>query len=544
VLTERAPGEATAADDPSALLARSEAARVRGDYREGRRLAEEVAATAAAAGDDAVLAPALRLVCNQALRLGDLEDSARAGSEAVLVAERLGDRAGQVEALNLLAFAYLQLALFEEALSATERSVERAVTLEDAELRAGTFNRAGTIRSAMEDFEEAAELFARADAELAGGAVSDETAFCLLTNTSDLVVQEAFSGRAVDPGRLRHGLDLSDRALALARAAGNPYRQALALLNSGTLSAYLDDVELAESTLAASMAISREHGYRGLELGVLETLAMDARRRGAHTEAVRRFAEVIALATEVCDAGVLARAHLCTSQGQEELGRFREALVAYRTFHELETAQRTQTAQVRARLLGQTVELQQLRHQAASLGRQAHEDPLTGLDNRRSFDLALPELLAGAGEEDLVCVALLDVDHFKAVNDTHGHATGDRVLRRLGALLREDVRRRDVVARIGGEEFALVCLLPGPGRADHLADGLQLRLERLRREVEEEPWEELAPGLRVTVSIGAVVTARGGRPCAEDLLHEADRLLYAAKAAGRNRVLTRSLSPR
>ncbi|WP_432564668.1 GGDEF domain-containing protein [Kineococcus sp. SYSU DK003] len=550
MLTERAADRAAegGGTDTSALLARSETARGRGDYREGRRLAEEAAVLATAAGNDAALSLALRLVCNQALRLGDLEDAARAGNEAFTVAERCGDRAAQVEALNLLSFAYLNLALFDEALESIERSLERAVTLDDAELRSATYNRAGTVRTAMCDFEEAVGLFDRAAEELAvglsTGSVSSETRFCLLTNTADLVLQMAYSGLSVSPERLRRGIDLSQQALVLAQEAHNPYRQALSMLNAGSLSTYLDLPGQAEATLAASMAISRRHGYRGLELGVLDALAMDALRRGEFGEALGRFTAVVGLATEVADAGVLARAHQLSARCHEELEQFREALASYRCFHELETRQRTETAEVRARLLGQTVELEQLRSQAAVLGRQAREDPLTGLDNRRSFDATLPALLADVGDRDWVCVCLLDVDHFKVVNDTFGHGVGDEVLRRLGVLLREEVRRRDVLARIGGEEFALVCVLPAPDRVDHLGLGLHQRLDRLRRNVQEAGWDDLAAGLRVTVSVGAVLTRATSAPPAEELLRQADQLLYAAKAAGRNRVLTRSLSPR
>ncbi|PRY12132.1 GGDEF domain-containing protein [Kineococcus rhizosphaerae] len=528
--------------DTSTLLLRSEEARTRGDYREGRRLAEEAVALATDARDDRSLAEALRLVCNQALRLGDLEDSARAGSDAVLVAERLGDRPGQVDALNLLSFAYLNLALFEEALEAIERSIERVAAVADPELRSGTFNRAGTIRSAMGDFDEAADLFDRAAAELGSGDVSSETRFCLLTNTADLVLQMAYAGQDVPAGELRRGVELAREALTLAEEAGNPYRQALSLLNAGSLSTYLDDLDVAHPTLRASMELSRTHGYRSLELGVLDAFAMDAFRRKDFAEALDRFGEVVRLAEELTDATVLVRAHQLSSRCHEELGRFREALDSYRCFHELETRQRTQTAQVRARLLGQTFEIQRLRSQAVALGRQAHEDPLTGLDNRRSFDATLPDLLAGLGERDWVCVCLLDVDHFKRVNDTFGHAVGDRVLRRLAEVMREEVRRRDVLARIGGEEFALVCVLPAPERVDHLADGLQQRLDRLRRTVSQTSWADIAPDLRVTLSIGGVLTRSTDAPPAEDLLRQADRLLYAAKDAGRDRVLTRSLS--
>jgi len=539
VLTERAVE--LGVDDPALLLARSEAARTRGDYREGLRLAQEAVRLAT---DDGVRAVALRLVCNQSLRLGDLEGSARAGAEAVLVAERLGDRAGQVDALNLLSFAYLNLALYDEALESIERSIERVQTVDDPELRSGTFNRAGTIRSAMRDFAEASELFDRAAEELTGSDVSSETRFCLMTNTADLVLQMAYDGEPLTPDRLRFGVELSKAALELADAAGNPYRQALSLLNGGSLSTYLGETEIAERTLDRSMQIARDHGYRGLELGVLDALAMDSVRRGEFAEALERLGPVVALATETADAGVLARAHQHRARCHEELEQFKEALAEYRNFHDLETRQRTETADVRARLLGQTVELQQLRTQAERLGREAHEDTLTGLDNRRSFDVLLPELLGGLGDRDWLCVCLLDLDHFKNINDTFGHGVGDEVLRRIGGLLREEIRRRDVVARIGGEEFALVCVLSAPDRVDHLADGLQQRLDRMRRSVSGYAWDEVAPGLKVSLSAGAIITRGSTAPPAEELLRQADQLLYAAKSAGRDRVVTRSLSAR
>ncbi|WP_432526088.1 tetratricopeptide repeat-containing diguanylate cyclase [Kineococcus mangrovi] len=530
--------------DDAVLLRRSEQARTRGDYREGRRLAEHVVARAAAAGDDPPLAEALRLVCNQAARLGDLEDAARAGAEAFTVADRLGDVPGQVEALNLLAFSYLQLALFDEALEAIERSTARAVALDDADLRAATFNRAGTIRSAMGDFDEAAELFDRASAGLTSRDVTSETRFCLLTNTADLVLNRAYSGRPVDAGDLRRGVELSGQSLALAEEAGNPYRRALTLLNRGGLTSYLDDPGPARRDLEAARDLARTHGYRSLELGVVEAYAMDALRRRDFEAATASFTEVVRTADALNDATVLVRAQELLARCHEELGDFRGALEAYRRFHALQTRQRSEAAQVRARLLTQTVELQQLRSHAETLDRQAHEDPLTGLRNRRSFDAALPALLAGAGDGDRVCVCLLDVDHFKVVNDTHGHGVGDEVLRRLGALLREDVRHQDLLARIGGEEFALVCVLRGSAPAGGPVDGVRRRLDRLRRKVEEADWSQVADGLRVTVSLGAVVGARPDPDGGGELLRQADQLLYAAKAAGRNRVVARPVSPR
>lgn len=526
-------------EDTATLLRRSEEARTRGEYREGRRIAEHVVVQATAEGDDGALAEALRLVCNQAVRLGDLEDAARAGAEAFAVADRLGDVPGQVEALNLLAFSYLQLALFDEALDAIERSTARVVTLTDPDLRSATFNRAGTIRSAMGDFSDAGELFERATRELSGQDVSSETRFCLLTNMADLVLNRAYAGGVVPAEDLRRGVERSCESLVLAEEAGNPYRQALTLLNRGSLSSFLDEPVAAARDLESSRALSRAHGYRSLELGVVEAHAMDALRRRDIAAATRLFDEVARTADELNDATVLVRAQELLARCHEELGDFRGALEAYRRFHEIETRQRTQTAEVRARLLTQTVELQQLRSHAETLDRQAHEDTLTGLRNRRSFDAALPALLAGAGEGDRVCVCLLDVDHFKVVNDTFGHGVGDEVLRRLGALLREDVRHQDLLARIGGEEFALVCVLRGSASSGGLVDGVRRRLDRVRRKVEQADWGQTAAGMHVTVSLGAVVAVRPEPDNGAELLRQADQLLYAAKSAGRNRVVAR-----
>ena len=123
---------------------------------------------------------------------------------------------------------------------------------------------------------------------------------------------------------------------------------------------------------------------------------------------------------------------------------------------------------------------------------------------------------------------MLDIDHFKTVNDRFGHEVGDRVLVRVAELLREQVRADDVVARTGGEEFLL--LMPRTDDAEALAC-----CERVRGALRDEPWGAIAPGLRITASLG-VVTA----PDAADLdglARDADARLYAAKRAGRDRAV-------
>jgi diguanylate cyclase (GGDEF)-like protein/PAS domain S-box-containing protein len=164
----------------------------------------------------------------------------------------------------------------------------------------------------------------------------------------------------------------------------------------------------------------------------------------------------------------------------------------------------------------------------AELRAVAATDPLTGLANRRQLDAALERhriLLDRTGIP--FGLVLIDIDHFKAVNDTLGHAAGDRALVGFAAALGRHCRPSDLVGRYGGEEFLI--LVPGI----RLAEAARLA-ERLRGAVAGAPAEAFG-GARLTASFG-VVEARPGEPAAA-LTARADAALYAAKAAGRNRVV-------
>jgi len=169
-----------------------------------------------------------------------------------------------------------------------------------------------------------------------------------------------------------------------------------------------------------------------------------------------------------------------------------------------------------------------LRFQADEFARQARQDPLTAIANRRAFDEALDREYArarrGGGS---MSIALVDIDHFKAINDRHSHAVGDEVLRRVAAYLQSACRGFDLVARWGGEEFAL--LLPETSRPTARAI-----CERLRVGLAALDLGDLAPGLRLTASFGVADAATSDNR--HRLLQDADEALYRAKANGRNRV--------
>jgi diguanylate cyclase (GGDEF)-like protein len=158
-------------------------------------------------------------------------------------------------------------------------------------------------------------------------------------------------------------------------------------------------------------------------------------------------------------------------------------------------------------------------------------DALTGLANRRSFELALAreiDRVARVGEPALLLV--LDIDHFKQVNDTHGHASGDLVLRAVAKALLECVRPMDMVARVGGEEFAIV--MPNCPAAFG-----QAVAERVRRRVEAMPVQ-IGPSqqIGVSVSIGGAFAPQWVRSSPALWIERADVQLYRAKGEGRNRV--------
>ena len=162
---------------------------------------------------------------------------------------------------------------------------------------------------------------------------------------------------------------------------------------------------------------------------------------------------------------------------------------------------------------------------------QALRDPLTGLHNRRALDtfFEIESRRAGAAAQPL-CVALIDVDRFKRINDTHGHAVGDEVLTNLAGVLRQLTRATDGVFRFGGEEFLVV--LPAAALAQARA-----RLQAMCEAVRAAPLSTSAGPLACTMSVG-IAQWEGGGQALHELLRVADAALYRAKAAGRDRVET------
>lgn len=171
---------------------------------------------------------------------------------------------------------------------------------------------------------------------------------------------------------------------------------------------------------------------------------------------------------------------------------------------------------------------------AARLQGLAQSDPLTGLPNRRHFEEQSARILAAAASAGrAVALLMVDVDHFKRINDTHGHPVGDAVLKAVAGRCNDVLRDGDLFARFGGEEFIGLLTITTENEAAMIA-------ERLRHAIASTPVMLGDLGIAVSVSIGGATT-RTPRPSEEkqldSLIERADAALYRAKQAGRNRVI-------
>lgn len=334
------------------------------------------------------------------------------------------------------------------------------------------------------------------------------------------------------------------------------------------------DLDLAQRTIDRLLEVSEQHAVP-LQSQVWDTLARVQIGQGDHATAVssaRRALEengdlttrevtagaefLLTLATalrwlgdhdgaqetldrcrEVSDAHGLRSRTAEVEEEQAEIhaarGDFERAFTAYKRFHALEKELVSEQRDDQARLQQAMFETSEARQAAARFRHESLRDPLTQLLNRRHVDQALPGLLVEARARGMhLAAALIDLDHFKRVNDTFSHAVGDEVLVQVGALIDEladsiALPGSAFAARLGGEEFLLVVQAPG-------RDVVMTCIEGLRRAVADRDWSPLTGAVPVTVSIGVAT-------CQDDdtqatILSRADSLMYAAKHAGRNRV--------
>lgn len=505
----------------------------------------------------------LALLAHQYPRLGRLTASARCASEALALAQRLADATLLADALTSQSYVYGQLLMGREALASGMKALAAARQAADPVREAWALNRVGVAYASLENPAQACAATEQA-MEIATRAASPEVLFSCLNNLAYFWLRrveearECGSDAAVLTQAQASARRTAEQATALARRSGSPFQVAVAgsnLVNALLASSLLDD---ALPLLNEFGHLAHDHGYRALAIEADVQRAVFLRLKGEPQQAARLLEALLHAATEPPPKlrrlliRSLYETHKACGQHREALAWLEQLVGLDRQISRdnlvLQTEViliRDQVEQAQARADSATAdarreraraahlesEQQRLREHANALDRAAHEDVLTGLHNRRHAEYALPLLVEGARMAgQVISVASLDVDHFKRINDTHGHAVGDAVLQQLAQLLRHRLRSADLLARIGGEEFLAVLVGIAPQQAAEIC-------ERLRLAVVEHDWAAITAGLAVRVSIGIA----GGSPLqpqhpGDSLLQRADRALYAAKRAGRNRV--------
>jgi diguanylate cyclase (GGDEF)-like protein len=542
------------------LLRQAEQAAERDEHARGIELALRAEAQARETHDKAGLVRALRLLVTLNGREGLAEQAVAAGQAVLPSLRESGDDAARADVLCDMAMAFLDLGLNQEALDHISESVEAARACGDARLLCLAYNRVGLTKGHLGRFEEG-ERFLSESLAMARELKNEEEIYRALTNLGVVASDafDAFESRgdavaardAIERAR-RHG----EEALIVARSSGNAYREALTLSNLGRYLGVSGQEKAAFTLLDHARALAVQNGHRSLVLACDGNRAELLVRLGRYDEAVSLLTEGLSGAQELYANSMVQDTHRQLYLAYKARGDLAEALAHHEHYHALTREQLEQRNDAQSRLMMNRLELDQARFgaersrmqaelqrvraeqmaaeaerlqaQARELGRYVLADPLTGLGNRRQVERELPRLLqhsARTGEP--IAVAMLDLDHFKKVNDRHGHAVGDAVLTTTADLFRARVRGGDLIARMGGEEFLIVF-------AHASNDWAREACERLRVAVQDHDWAQLSEGLAVTVSIGLCVS--GAQLGATQLIEQADAALYTAKKEGRNRV--------
>ncbi len=366
-------------------------------------------------------------------------------------------------------------------------------------------------------------------------------------------------------GDYPQALGYLQQSLDIREATGDHRGMGDSLDDLGSVYLALGEVAEAKRRLERSLVLKEGVGnHKGqaetcLLLGTLFT------REGQLEQALTYLQQARETAEEIGSQEMAYKAHQALAEAYKQGGHFREALSHHETFHTLRDSLLGEVSSQKLHALRTRFDIEQAERERklltlkndelaaanrdlerlttslraadreksallVQLEQQANEDPLTSLANRRYFDARLVQEFRRANRSQRpLSVALCDLDDFKGINDRFSHTAGDVVLRTMATLLTASLRDGDVVARIGGEEFALI--LP-----ETRGPEAQAICERVRRDIEAYPWYQLYPALQVTVSVGLTddITVAS----AEAMLAVADARLYRAKRQGKNQVAT------
>ena len=560
LLPDLLPQTPTATTDAGALVREATEALERGEHGKAINIATRAETLAHELDDRASLILALRLLVALYSREGQPELAIVVGQEALQWLRDSDDDACRADLLCNIAACFLELGLNEEALSHVSEGMAAARKADDPRLLCQAYNRIGMANGQLGQFDEAKRFFN--DALVIARELQNAEELYRTLNNYGVVAALSFDAArergdtACATNSIARALGFAEQALQVARGSGNSYRQATCLSNLGRYLGVSGEIGPAFELLDQAYLMATRHGHRALAITCDSQRAEILVQAGRHHQAIPILLVTLERAESMFSSRLVLDMRFQLYKAYKARGSMAEALEQHEQYHALVKAQLEHRSDTQSRLLLNRLELDQARfgaeraqieanvqrvraermeahkerleQEAIELGRNLLADALTGLGNRRQIDRGLPPLLQHAASSGItLSIAVLDIDHFKKVNDRFGHPVGDAVLKALADILRHTMRSGDMMARMGGEEF-LIALVDTPSQ--YARD----TCERLRVAVERYAWDDLAVGLQVTVSIGLCTQVTSVD--AGEILTRADAALYKAKRAGRNQV--------
>jgi diguanylate cyclase (GGDEF)-like protein len=472
-------------------------------------------------------------------RIGALKGMLDLAPDVLQMLRASGPSTQLIDTLRMVAVCAADTNRFDLSLECAQEALGLAMSLDDRARISLATNALGCFFERSGDPWQAERLMADALAQ-ARLQADPHPVFTALNNLGAVLIGKFFMLRDAQPlddarAPLHRALPVVEESVAMARRGGEAFPMVFSIGNLAEVLVHLGQADAAAERLEEALQLAQPRGFEAQvwRLGCTQGELMLA--RGQADEALAQLAAVLDASTKADQPTTRLRLHHASWRAAALLGRDAQAL--HHLQHYLQMERQRSLRQLRAqsdlfvtRMEAEQARLDAQRQQARARALEAdvRRDQLTGLGNRHEAEARWPELLAAANsQQEPLSVVMLDLDHFKQVNDRFGHAVGDQVLVTLATLLKAHTRATDMAARLGGEEFLLVLR---DTDAPHAAEVC----ERLRARVQAQDWAAVAPGLAVTVSIGLTSAPPYD---AQTLSLRADAALYRAKAAGRNRLV-------
>jgi diguanylate cyclase (GGDEF)-like protein len=496
--------------------------------------------------DKGLEAKAFALMGHVHRMLGEYRTAIQYYNQALELAHTQGDKNREITALNGLAGTYFSLFDYQGAAELYLQSLGLAQSLGNLDAEGAALGNLGAVYLEQGELTRAQELFQK----------GLEICVRVGSQQREAVVRNNLGLTFYRLGSYQSSLEYSQQALELAQKLQDRRIEASALGNLALTYLALGQYDTALELNKRALEKERELHNRHSEADLLVQIGRIWLEKRSYVMAQSTLEEALQVAQACGNRKAHTEVHLYLSEVWQHKGQFALALQQHRLYHELTTTtlkeqlerktlallirfqaeQALQQAEIvrlrNVELVSANEALQQANLEKslllAQLEQMVRTDPLTQIYNRRYLEQQLQHLFEQSRTEQWpLSVALIDLDHFKAINDTYSHQAGDEVLKTTAALFRETLPGVELIARYGGEEFAIA--FPKTTAAEAAA-----ACERLRQQVEAHDWSFIHPDLVVTVSIG--VSDAPSAPNHEKLLMVADQYLYDAKRRRRNQV--------